>query len=161
MNGTGAPGPRESRLGAVGLVALLIASLVLGLYVYRARTPDLALEVTAFPQEFKDDVVSIDFFVRYDEPEATIEIVGRDQVVVKTLDPALPLESEETVRCVWDGTVDGGGTVPPGRYRLRVTLPSEDREMVFPRRIDVKPGDGLGEGHDSVVSSSCESGTPE
>ena len=157
MNATRAPAARESRLGAAGLVALLVASLILGLYVYRARTPDLALEVTDFPQRFEDDTVSIDFFVRFDEPEATVEIVGRDQVIVKTLDPALSLESEATVRCVWDGTTDDGGTVPPGRYRLRVTLPSEDREMVFPRRINVKAGDGLGEGPSGHMSDPCAS----
>lgn len=155
MNATGAPAARESRLGAVGLVALLVASLILGLYVYRARTPDLALEVTNFPQTFEDDTVSIDFFVRFDEPEATVEIVGRDQVIVKTLDSALPLESEETVRCVWDGTTDDGETVPPGRYRLRVALPSEDREMVFPRRIKVKAGDGLDENVSNLASEPC------
>ena len=54
MNASGAPAAPESRLGAAGLVALLVASLVLGLFVYRARTPDLALEVTNFPSEFWD-----------------------------------------------------------------------------------------------------------
>jgi hypothetical protein len=154
LNAPGAPAARGSRLGAAGLVALLIAAVVLGLYVYRARTPDLALEVTAMPREFKDQTVEIEFFVRFDEPAAKVEIVGRNQVLVKTLDAALPLESEARVTCVWDGTADGGGEAPPGRYRLRVTLPSEDRVMVFPRRVDVQPG-AIEEGGDAAQPGPC------
>ena len=121
---------------------LLAASIVLGLYVYRARTPDLALEVTNFPEEFNErDAVEVEFFVRYDSAEAKVEIVGRDQVVARTLATAIALESEEVVTCMWDGRDDSGERVEPGRYRLRVTLPEEDREMVFPKRLDVRVGD--------------------
>ena len=43
-------------------------------------------------------------------------------------------------RYVWDGRGDDGEpAVPPGRYRLLVELPSEDREMVWPRRITSPP----------------------
>lgn len=133
----------KSRLGAVGLVGLLVAALVLGLFVYRARTPDLALEVTSFPKEFSEEgTAEFEFFVRFDEPAATIEVVARDQVVVRTLDPELSLAEDEPAVCVWDGASDEGDPVEPGRYRLRVTLPEQDRVMVFPRRIDVEPGDG-------------------
>lgn len=143
MNASGAVSP-GSRLGAAGLIALLVASLVLGLLVYRARTPDLALEVTKLPREFRAPAAEIEFFVRFDSPEATVEIVGRDQVVAKTLASPLALEANEPVTCTWDAVGDDGRRVDPGRYRLRVTLPSEDREMVFPRRITVKadPGNG-------------------
>ena len=142
MNGSGAPAARESRLGAIGLIALLVASLVLGLFVYRARTPDLALEVTKFPSEFSGGpAAEIEFFVRFGSEEATVEIVGRDQVVARTLADSIRLRAEEPVSCLWDGLDDDGDPVEPGRYRLRVTLPEEDREMVFPRRLDVRAGD--------------------
>ena len=142
MNGTGAPAARESRLGALGLIGLLIASLVLGLYVYRARTPDLALEVTKFPGEFSERAaVDIDFFVRFDSEDATVELVGRDQAVARTLAAGLALEAEQPVSCAWDGLDDSGDPAEPGRYRLRVVIPEEDREMVFPRRLDVRIGD--------------------
>ena len=39
----------------------------------------------------------------------------------------------------WDGLDDAGDPVLPGRYRLRVILPSADRDMVFPRRITLEP----------------------
>jgi hypothetical protein len=141
LNASGAQAAPRSRLGAAGLIALLVASLVLGLYVYRARTPDLALEVTNFPSEFRDrPAVEIGFFVRFDTDEAKVEIVGRDQVVARTLAPAIALVDEVPVTCVWDGLDDAGERVEPGRYRLRVTLPEEDRVMVYPKRLDVRVG---------------------
>lgn len=140
MNASGAPAAPGSRLGAAGLVALLVVSLAMGLLVYRARTPDLALEVTSFPREFRSPVAEIVFFVRFDEPEAKVEIVGRDQIVARTLAPALRLAEEDPVVCTWDGLDDEAVPVEPGRYRLRVTVPDEDREMVFPKRLVVAPG---------------------
>lgn len=125
-------------MGAITVIALLVASLVLGLLVYRARTPDLALEVTSFPEDFGgESFAEIIFFVRFDEEEAKVEIVGRDQVVARTLAESIPLEAEERIRCVWDGLDDEGEKVEAGRYRLRVTLPGEGRQMVFPKRLDV------------------------
>jgi hypothetical protein len=152
LNGSGAPAARGSRLGAVGLIGLLVASLVLGLYVYKARTPDLALEVTKFPREFSSGpAAEIEFFVRFDSEDATIEIVGRDQVVARTLAGPIELSEEEPVSCVWDGLDDDGDPVEPGRYRLRVTLPEEDREMVFPRRLDIRAGDVTAEDDEGYV----------
>ena len=134
-------GPR-SPLGAWGLVGLLLASLALGILVLRARTPDLALEVTSYPKELRDiGLTEIEFFVRFDDPAAKIELVSRDQAVVRTLASSILLEAGQEVVCAWDGLNDEGERAKPGRYRLRVTLPSEGREMVFPRRLDVEPGD--------------------
>jgi flagellar hook assembly protein FlgD len=160
LNGSGSPAATPSRLGRVGLVALLVASLVLGIYVYRARTPDLALEVTSFPEEFNErDAVEVEFFVRYDSDEAEVEIVGRDQVVARTLATGIALQAGEPVNCTWDGRDDSGERVEPGRYRLRVTLPEEDREMVFPKRLDVRVGD-LAEddtnGYTLTIGETCE-----
>lgn len=155
MNAPDAPVAKPSRLGAVGLIAILVATLALGIFVYRARTPDLALEVTKFPREFRAPAAEIEFFVRYDEPEATVEIVGRDQVVAKTLAAPIALEADTPVTCTWDAMGDDGKRVEPGRYRLRVSLPGEDREMVFPRRLDVRAD--LGDGPYALqFGDSCE-----
>lgn len=136
------PAGSRSRLGAWGLVGLLIASLALGILVFRARTPDLALEVTSYPNELREiGLTEIEFFVRFDDPAAKVELVGRNQVVVRTLASSIPLEAGQEVVCSWDGLDDDGEKAPPGRYRLRVTLPSEGREMVFPRRLEVEAGD--------------------
>jgi hypothetical protein len=138
------PGPdrASSRYGPPVLIGLLIASLALAVLVYRARTPDLALEVTSFPKTFREgELAEIEFFVRRADEDATVEIVGRDQVVVRTLADSISLSAEERVRCVWDGLDDEGQRAEAGRYRLRVTLPGEGREMVFPKRLDVKAGE--------------------
>ena len=136
------PAGSRSLLGAWGIVGLLLASLALGILVLRARTPDLALEVTSYPEELRDTgLTEIEFFVRFDDPAARVELVGRDQVVARTLASSIPLEAGQEVVCAWDGLNDEGERAKPGRYRLRVTLPSEGREMVFPRRLDVEPKD--------------------
>jgi hypothetical protein len=153
-----APAADSRRLGSIALVVLLVASLALGVLVYRARTPDLALEVTSFPKSFKgEEVAEMVFFVRFDDEDATVEIVGRDQVVVRTLADPIPLSAEEEVQCLWDGLDDVGEEAPPGRYRLRVTLPSEGRTMVFPKRLDIEPGIGTPErtGSVGVVDPPC------
>jgi hypothetical protein len=95
LNGSGTPAARGSRLGAVGLIGLLVAALILGLFVYRERTPDLALEVTKFPKEFSAPAAEIEFFVRFDSEAATVEMVGRDQVVARTLADSIRLEAEQ------------------------------------------------------------------
>ena len=150
-----APGAAQgNRLGAFALVGLLIVSLVLGILVLRARTPDLALEVTSFPQELDGTGgAEIVFFVRFDESEATIEIVGRDQVVARTLAAPIALSTEMPIRCEWDGLDDDGEKVGPGRYRLRVTLPGQGRVMVFPKRLDVQPG--ANEGYELGLGEPC------
>ena len=136
MNASGTPASPGSRLGAGGLIALLVASLVLGLLVYRARTPDLALEVTSFPRALDENgTAEFEFFVRFSDPAATIEVVGRDQVIARTLADSFPVEEEARITCVWDGRDDSGDRVEEGRYRLRVTLPDSDRVMVFPLRL--------------------------
>ncbi|HYH60451.1 MAG TPA: hypothetical protein VD766_01155 [Solirubrobacterales bacterium] len=146
--------PSQSRLGAAALVALLIVSLALGIFVFRARTPDLALEVTSFPKELDEKgLAEITFFVRFDEPGAKVEVVGRDQVIARTLAPSIALNEDEPVTCAWDGLDDDGGKVEPGRYRLRVTLPGQERVMVFPRRLDVQPG--AKQGYELVFSEPC------
>jgi hypothetical protein len=147
-------GESGNRFGAVALVTLLILSLVLGILVLRARTPDLALEVTSFPKELDDrGLTEFVFFVRFDERDAKVEIVGRDQVVTRTLAPAIALRSEDLIRCRWDGIDDDGEKAAPGRYRLRVTLPGQDRAMGFPKRLDIQPGTNSGPG--LLLSDPC------
>ena len=137
------PQDRERRLGPALLVALLVASLITGILVYRARTPNLALEVPKIDRLLgtggKADVpVEFVFFVRFDEPHALVELVGRGDETVRTFAADAALAAEERVRCIWDGVDDEGDRVGPGNYRLRVVLPEQDRDMVFPQRIAVR-----------------------
>lgn len=130
-------------LGPVLFVCLLVATLVVSALVVRARTPDLMLEVTRMPGTISpdgdgsQDRARITFFVREDEPRAEVQIVGADKEVVRTLDERASLRANREVTYLWGGRTDAGGLAPPSRYRLRVIMPGSDRDMVFPRRLDL------------------------
>lgn len=118
--------------------ALAAAAVVVG-----SRSPELVLEVTKLPPRITPDgdhhrdKAEIEFFVRESDPHASVYIVGRDLAPVKTLDADVALKEDEHVNYLWDATTDSGAPAPVGRYRLRVVLPSRDRDMVFPRRINL------------------------
>jgi hypothetical protein len=132
-------------LGTALFVALCLAALVATGLVVQAKTPDLILEAPSLPQVFSpngdgsNDVAVIRFFVRESEEDATVEIVDTDDDPVRTLDRGVALSADRPVTYRWDGRTDLGGIAAYGRYRLRVLLPSQDREVVFPRRIEVRP----------------------
>jgi hypothetical protein len=134
-----------SRVGPALFIALLAASVVTAGIVVHARSPDLAIRVTRFPKEIspngdgKEDVGHIRFFVRESDPEATVEIVGPNLKLVRTLAKG-PLVANEPVSFTWDGRTDTGALAKArDRYRLRVLLPSQSRDMVYPRRISLIP----------------------
>jgi hypothetical protein len=132
-----------SRLAPALFAALLFATVVVAAIVVHARTPDLELEVTHLtrrisPAGQRDHrVAHIRFFVRESEPDATVQIVGPNLTLVRTLYRG-PLAANREVSLAWNGR-DRLGQIPnpDHRYRLRVILPSRDRDMVYPRRIDV------------------------
>jgi hypothetical protein len=134
-----------SRAGSALFVALLVASVVVAAAVIQARSPDLAIEVTRLTKEIdptgdgQDRVAQIRFFVRESDPDARVEIVGPDLKLIRVLG-ARPLVADEPVSFTWNGrTSDGTLADPRDRYRLRVLLPNRDRDMVYPRRISVRP----------------------
>lgn len=128
-------------LGATLFFLLLAATLVIAVFVVRARTPDLVLEVTdGLPTSLTPVVEGsrerqISFFVRESDPAARIAIVDGREKVVRTLDEMVELAADEEVTYSWDGRADDGAFARPGRYRLLVELPGEDREMIWPRRF--------------------------
>jgi hypothetical protein len=141
---------RRVPLGVALFFVLLAATLVTAVLVVRARTPDLVLEVTEPPRddpaEFSPQSgpppheVLIRFFVRESDGDALVGIVDSHEDIVRTLDSQVALTEGEPVTYTWDGRTDDGEIVVPGRYRLLVELPSEDREMIWPRRITVDSG---------------------
>jgi hypothetical protein len=143
---------RRLSLGGALFAVLLAASLIAAVLVVRARDPDLALEVTervcdpepcvgrtketfAFDPERQSALIT--FFVREDDPDAFVGIVGEDDEAVRTLDPGVALEEGQEVTYRWDGRDDAGSLVAPRSYFLRVELPEGDRDMIWPRRIRV------------------------
>ena len=135
-------------LGAALFFCALAATLATAVLVVKARTPDLVLEVTEpaadDPAEFTPggdppNEVAITFFVRESDGHARVGIVDSREDLVYTLDEDVALAKHRRVTYTWDGATDSGGSASPGRYRLQVELPSEDRVMVWPRRITVLP----------------------
>lgn len=137
---------RRVTFGAALFFCLLAATLATAVVVVRARTPDLVLEVTEPSRDANANLrvggpgpseVTITFFVREADAHALVGIVDGEEDLVRTLDPDVALAEDEPETYVWDGRTDAGLPVAPGRYRLLVELPSEDREMIWPRRITV------------------------
>jgi hypothetical protein len=147
-------GGRPMRLATALFALLLAASLVTAALVVRAKTPDLIVEITGLPGphrdpaagekakhgftpdgDGKDDVAHFDMFIREDEPRATVEIVGPFLEPIRTLASDVPLEANQVVHYSWDGKTDDHSPAPPGNYRIRVILPTLDRDVVDPRRI--------------------------
>ena len=133
--------------GAAALfVSLFAAALLATAVVVGSRSPELVLEVKRLPARISPDddgvrdTAEITFFVRESDPDAQVSIVGRDLAPVRTLAEDVPLSENERVSYTWDGRNDLGVLAPPGRYRLRVVLPSRERDMVFPRRIALERG---------------------
>ena len=68
-----------------------------------------------------------------------MEIVGPDLKPIRTL-ARQPLVANEPVSFTWNGRTSSGALADPeDRYRLRVLLPNRDRDMVYPRRISLRP----------------------
>ena len=137
-----------NRVGAALFAALLVATVVTATIVVHARTPDLALQVTHFTTEIDPQgpppkrVARMRFFVRESDPDATVQIVGPNVKVVRTLYRG-PLVADRPVSFTWNGR-NGEGALPNPhhRYRLRVILPGSDRDMVYPRRIALRQAAG-------------------
>jgi hypothetical protein len=132
-----------NRVGAALFAALLVATVVTAAIVVHARTPDLELQVTHLTHKIAPRgggayrVAHIRFFVRESDPNATVQVVGPNVKVVRKLYQG-PLNADQPVAFTWNGRNEQG-RVPNSnhRYRLRVILPSRDRDMVYPRRIDI------------------------
>jgi hypothetical protein len=133
-----------TRLGRSLFVALLVASVAVAAVVVHARTPNLELEVTSFTRHFSpngdghDGVAHFRFFVRESDPDATVEIVNTRLEPVRTLYRG-PLAAKQPMSFTWSGRTNSGELANPKiRYQLRVILPSRDRDMLFPRLIELR-----------------------
>lgn len=125
---------------------LLAAAVVVAGVVVHARTPKLELEVQTLTPRFSPTggtahrQATIRFFVRDSDPNALVQIVGPQRQRVRTLYRGR-LVADKTVTYHWDGRTDGGELASPNeKYRLRVVLPSQDRDMVYPQEIKLKGG---------------------
>jgi hypothetical protein len=131
-----------NRAGSVLFGLLLVASVVVAAIVVHARTPKLELEVLHLPHhkfspngDGRHDTAVIQFFVRDSDPNATVQIVGPSKQRIRTLYHG-QLTAYKDVTFSWNGRTDAGRLASPhDKYRLRVVLPSQDRDMVYPQQF--------------------------
>jgi hypothetical protein len=114
--------------------------------VVHARTPKLELEVQDLTPRFSPSggtrhrTATIEFFVRDTDPHAVVQIVGPQRQRVRTLYRG-PLLAGKDITYHWDGRTDAGKLASPDeKYRLRVVLPDQGRDMVYPQEITLVGG---------------------
>jgi hypothetical protein len=71
--------------------------------------------------------------------DATVQVVKPGGRVVYTLARDRFLKRYHFHTFYWDGRQRGGGTAPPGRYKLRVKLLGQERTLVTPGTIGLHP----------------------
>jgi hypothetical protein len=83
------------------------------------------------------DTARIEFYVRSSDPEATVQIVGPHRQRVRTLYRG-PLTADKRITLTWNGRTSSGHLANAHEpYRLRVVLPGQDRDMVYPQQIEL------------------------
>ncbi len=117
--------------------------------VVHARTPKLELEVQHLTKKFAPmgntqhpRTAKIEFFVRDTDTDAAVQIVGPRRQRIRTLYRGR-LVAYKDVSYHWNGRTDTGRLASPDeKYRLRVVLPDQHRDMVYPQQIDLGGGGG-------------------
>ena len=129
--------------------ALLVAAVIVAGVVVHARTPKLELEVLHIPKnpftpngDGDHDTARITFYVRDSDPNSKVQIVGPENVVIRTLYRG-PLVAYKHRTFRWNGRTSAGRLASPrDGYRLRVVLPGQDRDMVYPTQIRLTQSSG-------------------
>jgi hypothetical protein len=140
----------EGRAAAVVFALLVLATVAAFAYAQRVKRDPLVLDRVTFvgaPHHKKTELVhsfTPNDDCRHDlmrirfrttqRSDGTVQIVKPGGRVVVTLARDRFLERYRFHTFYWDGRQRGGGTAPPGRYKLRVKLGSE-RTLVTPGTI--------------------------
>jgi hypothetical protein len=143
---------RRPAAGAILFASLLVASFAVAALALHAKTSKLELEVRSLTRCFTPqhegtlaenpcqppasgdvaNAATVSFYVRDSVPSATVQILGGDPRYHRTFRRDEPLVAGHLYRFVWRGGDDGGGPAPSGKYRLRVAMPSLDRNIIYP-----------------------------
>jgi hypothetical protein len=139
--------PNDRHAAAIVFALLVLATLAAFAYAQRVKRDPLVLDRVSFvgaPRvkgtevvhsftpngDCRHDLMRIRFRVTQSN-DATVQIVKPGGRVVVTLARDRFLKRYHYFTFYWDGRQRGGGTAPPGRYKLRVKLGSE-RTLVVP-----------------------------
>jgi hypothetical protein len=126
---------------------LLVGAVIVAAVVVQARTPKLELELVHIPSkpispngEGHRDTASITIYVRDSDSNARVQIVDPEDRSVRTLYRG-SLVAYQRRTFSWNGRTSGGQLASPDQgYRLRVVLPGQDRDMVYPTQIRLARG---------------------
>lgn len=137
------PGSRLSP-AAIVFALLVIATLAAFAYAQRVKRDPLLVDkvhlgvdntgVFTPNADCRNDKLRIRFRTTVSD-DANVQIVKPGGKVVVTLAREKFLKRYHFHTFYWDGRQRGGGTAPPGRYKLRVTLLGEERVLVLPGAI--------------------------
>jgi hypothetical protein len=146
------PGRRALSAAAIVFTLLVLATVGAFAYAQRVKRDPLLVDKTTFGKENKEGNVGKHAFtpngdcssdrirIRFRTTttnDGNVQIVEPGGQLVKTLAREAFLKRYHFHTYYWDGSSDQGGTVPRGRYKLRVTLLGEDRVLVMPGTIHV------------------------
>lgn len=141
--------------GAVLFAALTAASFAVAAIVLHAKTSKLEVEVGSLTRCFEPPhtgplserpcqgpgthatprAARVSFYVRDSVPSATVELLGADPRFHRTFRSDEPLVAGRTYSLAWAGRDDSGRPAPAGKYRLRVSMPSLGRNVIYPPPI--------------------------
>jgi hypothetical protein len=132
---------RRVRAGPAAVVFALLVVLTIAAFAWaqRQKRDPLVLDRASYVpargftpnDDCRLDRVRIRFRVTQSD-DATVQVVKPGGKVVVTLDRDRFLKRYHFFTFYWDGRQRGGGIAPPGRYKLRVKLLGQERNLVPP-----------------------------
>jgi flagellar hook assembly protein FlgD len=142
MEGPERPGKRSVNRGPVLLAALLLLTVAaFGATRAMRSRDDIVNSVELTRSIAVGERALVSFRLTEPDSRADVLIIDRRGDQVRALDLGEPLEAgPHSYR--WNGTGDDGGRVEPGRYRLRVILGEQDRDIEPPGSVRVRGGGG-------------------
>jgi hypothetical protein len=135
-----------TRVVAVAFAALVIATLGAFFAAQRLKAEPAVIgefRHTPFFSPNRDgrfDRAIVRFELR-DEDRVTLAVVDADGDEVRELIGGREFLPFREIRAKWDGLDDDGERVPDGRYRYRITLQEQGRNIIVPEsvRLDTTP----------------------
>jgi hypothetical protein len=141
-------GARRLSPPAVVFALLVLATLAAFAYAQREKRDPLVVDKVSLgvgnrgvftPNgDCRNDRIRIRFRTTVSD-DANVQIIKPGGKVVVTLARDRFLKRYHYHTYYWDGRQRGGGTAPPGRYKLRVTLLGEDRVLVLQGAVKLHP----------------------
>ena len=121
-------------LAGVLLTAVVLAALGSLALIQEARQRGEVLDLVEATDTFSPDAderARIEWRQRQSSDDATVRIIDRAGIPVRTLLDGGSLEGDDSIQVFhWNGRNDDGDRAPPGLYRIEIVLRDQGREIV-------------------------------